>query len=388
MSDPLRIVVLGYITRFPLGGMAWHYLQYVLGFRALGHHVTYLEDSDDHDKSCYDPIRHVNDTDPTYGLRFTKRVFDRLEIGDIWAYYDAHTSTWHGPVANRAVSLCSEADVLVNVSGANPMRPWLEQVPLRIMIDTDPAFEQIRQLTVPNRASLVRAHNAFFTFGVNYRMPGCEIPDDGLAWKPTRQPVVIEHWAARASRPEARFTTIMQWDSYPTREYEGKEFGMKSLSFDQFRSLPNLVDVELEIALGSPNAPRSELQEAGWLVRDPFEVTRDPWVYQAYIGGSKAEFSVAKHGYVVSRSGWFSERSANYLASGRPVVVQETGFSDWMDTGLGVVPFSDLESAAAAIEDVEAAYAAHSDAAREIAREHFESRRVLSELTQLAEVHV
>lgn len=310
MTDRLRIIVLGYVTRFPLGGMAWHYLNYVLGLKALGHdvyYVYYLEDSDDHDQSCYDPIRHVNDTDPTYGLQFTRRMFDRVGFGDRWAYHDAHRGAWHGPVGDQMVAICSDADIVINVSGSCPIRPWLEDVPIRLMIDTDPAFEQVRDLTLVGRAALVDAYNAFFTFGMNYGLAGCTIPDAGVPWLPTRQPVVLEQWPIIEPMPLANFTTIMQWDSYESRTYRGISYGLKSRSFIRYFDLPRRVEPILEIALGSPNAPREELADLGWNGRDPFTVTEDPWLYRRYIQQSKAEFSVAKHGYVVTRSGWFSE---------------------------------------------------------------------------------
>jgi hypothetical protein len=168
------------------------------------------------------------------------------------------------------------------------------------------------------------------------------------------------------------------------REFGGRRYGMKSDSFEPFLELPARVGPVLELAVGSASAPRELLRSKGWSVCDPREPTRDPWTYRSYIEASKAEFSVAKHGYVVTRSGWFSDRSAAYLASGRPVLLQETGFSDWLESGLGVLSFRTLEEAAKGIEEIQRRYELNSRAAREIAESYFDSRKVLSSLVEAA----
>ncbi len=383
-GDHLRVVVLGYIVRCPLGGMAWHHLQYVLGLHQLGHDVWFVEDSDDVPWSCYDPTRGVTDADPTYGLVFAKRTFDRVGLGNRWAYYDAHTCRWLGPAASRILGECRSADLVLNVSGANPLRSWLMDSPVRVYIDTDPAFTQIRNLTDPVRRERSSRHTVFFSFAEGIRAGTASVPDDGLPWRPTRQPVVLDAWAVRPGPRGGRFTTVMQWDSYPSREFGGRRFGMKSASFAEYLELPRRVGPILELAVGGATAPRRELREHGWYVRPSLEPSRDPWTYQRYIRRSKGEFSVAKHGYVASRSGWFSERSATYLASGRPVVVQDTGFSEVIPTGEGLLTFASPDQAVAALEDVNARYDHHQRAARELAAEHFDARKVLRSLVESA----
>jgi hypothetical protein len=391
LSGQLRIVVLGYVIRGPLGGLAWHHLQYVLGLARLGHDVLFVEDSDDY-PACYDPSRGVTDTDPSYGLAFATQTFARLGLGERWAYHDAHTASWLGPAAGHAREACASADVVLNVSGVNPVRPWLAHAPVRVLVDTDPAFTQIRHLDDAAARERAHAHTAFFTFGENVGSPrasrsreaAADLPDDGLPWQPTRQPIVLDAWPVTPGPMDGAFTTVMQWDSYESRRHGGRTYGMKSRSFEPYAGLPGRVAARLEIALGSPSAPRAELAAQGWSIRDPLEVTRDPWTYQAYVRASKAEFSVAKAGYVLSRSGWFSERSACYLASGRPVVVQDSGFSAWLPTGDGVLAFDGPDGAVAAIESVAADYAHHCRAARDIAQSYFDSDAVLSELLERA----
>jgi hypothetical protein len=379
----LRVLVLGYVVRGPWGGMAWHHLHYAAGLAALGHDVYFLEDSDDY-PSCYDPSRNVLDADPSYGLRFAADAFGGLGLGDRWGYFDAHTGRWLGPLADRARALAATADVLLNVSGVNPLRPWLLEVPARVLIDTDPAFTQVRHLTDPAARAAARAHTAFFTFGENFGAPGCAVPDDGLPWRPTRQPVALGCWPVTAGPEDGPFTTVMQWDSYPAREYGGRRLGMKSESFGPYLGLPARAGATLELAVGGPAAPRDLLCANGWRVRDPLGVTRDPWVYQDYLRSSKSEFAVAKHGYAATRSGWFSERTAAYLACGRPAVVQETGFSDWLRPAGGVLAFASPDGAAAGVADVCSRYAFHCREARAVAEACFDARQVLPRLLEQA----
>lgn len=381
----MRIVVLGYVVRCPLGGMAMHYLQYALGLLRLGHDVYFIEDSDDYPECCYDPTRHVTGPDPSYGLLWAGEVFKELGLGERWAYYDAHTNRWHGPCAGRIDQICSGADVLINPSGSCPLRGPLIQIPVRVFIDTDPGFEQVRQLTVPSRRARALEHTAFFTFGENIGRPGCLVADDGITWLPTRQPVVLDLWPVTSGSAQAPFTTVMQWDSYPARELDGMRLGLKSESFGDFLELPQLaLREQFEIALGSPHAPRGRLLQNGWRLRDPLEVTRDPGAYRRFIQDSKAEFSVAKQGYVTTRSGWFSERSAAYLASGRPVVLQDTGYTEWLPSGAGAVSFDDLARAVEAVAEVGSHYQYHCGAARDLAADYFASDRVLTDMLSLA----
>jgi hypothetical protein len=379
----LRVVVAGYIVRGPLGGLVWHHLQYVLGLHRLGHDVYFVEDSDDY-PSCYDPVRDRMDTDPTYGLRFAADTFASIGLAGCWAYYDSHKGHWHGPAAEHVREICARADLLLNISGVNPLRPWLREIPVRCLVDTDPVFMQIRHLSDPRALEQARQHQVFFSFGENLGTARATVPDDGLPWRATRQPVVLDAWPVRPRPAGGKFTTVMQWDSYPARTYQGVRYGMKSASFEPYLDLPARAGPIFELALGSPTGPAAFLRSKGWGVRDPLEVTRDPWMYQRYLQGSRAEFTVAKHGYVVSRCGWFSERSAAYLASGRPVVTQETGFSDWLPTGEGVLAFATPAAALAGVEAVTGRYEAHCAAARALAEEYFDARKVLPTMLETA----
>ncbi len=384
-SSKLRILVLGYVVRRPLGGGCWPTLQYALGMLRLGHDVYFLEDSEDWG-ACYDPIRHITDEDPTYGLAFAARAFEKNELGQRWAYHDAHKGEWHGPCAAKVKELCRTADVLINCSGINPIRPWLESIPRRVYIDTDPAFEQVRQLDDTFRRHRREQHNVFFTYGHNIPSGEAWVPDDGIPWQATRHPVVLDRWPVTPIRGDDPYTTVMLWDSYEPREHAEFRYGMKSESFAPYFDLPVTTGrrEQMELAIGGPGVPKSRLRENGWRVINPLQPTQDPWTYQHYLQRSRGEFTVAKHGYVVSRCGWFSERSAHYLASGRPVVTQDTSFGTWLPTGEGLFAFNDPQSAARALDAIDSDLARHSAAARELAREYFDSDKVLSELLELA----
>jgi len=373
-----RVVVLGYIVRGPIGGMTWHYLNYVVGLQRLGMEVLFLEDSDDY-ASCYDPERHLVSNDPTYGLAYAGAVLERVNLEEQWAYFDAHTAAWHGPRAGDALHFARSADMLINISGVNPVRDWMLQIPVRVLIDTDPAFTQVKHLQDAGARQRAQSFTHYFTFGENFGQPACDVPEDGFDWKPTRQPVVLDLWRKEAPlRESAPFTTVMQWDSYKELRHDGRVYGMKSASFSPYFDLPRHTTTPLEIALGSRDAPRAQLKENGWGIRDPLEISQTPWTYQAYILRSAGEFAVAKDAYVRTNSGWFSERSACYLAAGRPVILQDTGFSRHLPTGSGLFAFANPEQAVEALDRCASDLRAQAKAAREVARESFDPATILN----------
>jgi hypothetical protein len=372
----LRVIVLGFLVREPTG-QAWHYLNYVRGLADLGHDVYYIEDSDDV-ATCYDGSLNGPTTDPTVGLRFASRVFDRAGLGDRWAYFDAHANAWKGARAGDARQLCESADLVLNVSGINPLRGWFDPVPARAMIDTDPGFTQIRNLTVPRYRKRSEAHTRFFSFGENIGKPGCTVPADGFCWQPTRQPVALTAWPCAQVEHSGKYTTVMQWQSF-TNPYTlgGLRLAMKSESFASLSHLPRQLGDIFEIALRGDAAAHAALRNDGWGIADIDALSLDPWAYQRFIQNSKAEIGIAKAGYLVTRSGWFSEQSAGYLASGRPVLHQDSGFADWLPTGAGVLSFRSPEDVVDAVAEVDRAYDRHCRAARELAVEHFAAQRVL-----------
>lgn len=380
-GNRLRIVVLGYVVRWPLGGMVWSNLHFLMGLRDLGHEVYYLEDSDDY-ASCYDPERSLTDANPAYGLSFAAKVLGRLGFAEHWAFHDAHTSTWHGPLAAKVHSITGSADVVLNLACANPLRPWLQNIPKRVYLDEDPAFTQIRLLSDEKARQRALAHNVFATFGENIPRGTARLPGSELPWVATRQPVFLPAVPVATPCPAGKFTTVMQWQSYRTLAFDGVRYGVKAESFEPLQDLPAATGPVFEIALGGANVPRGELRRKGWNLVNPLPLSFDPWTYEAFIRESKAEFGLAKEGYVVANTGWFSERSACYLAMGRPVLAQETGFSEWLKSSGGVVPFSNVDEATAGVRTIEANYTQHCQAARNVAEEYFDSRKVLPEFLE------
>lgn len=349
----LRVIVLGWLIRGPAGGCAWHYLNYILGLAELGHDVYYIEDSGDI-PACYDPGMSNPNNDASYGLRFTSRILNSVGLGDRWAYYDAPTNEWEGARACDARQLCATADLVLNVSGANPLRDWLARVPARGLIDTDPGFTQLRNLTDPNFHCRCDLHTAFFSFGANIGKPCSLVPSDDFPWQATRQPVALGAWPKVAGARHGQYTTVLTWESPDLFEYDGLRLSsLKSEAFRPFIRLPERLGRIFQLAVRGSPAALAALREAGWDVADVDAVADDPWTYQAFIQGSKAEFGIAKVGYLATQSGWFSERSAVYLASGRPVVAQDTGFPEWLPCGTGVFAFSSPKEVVHAISEID-----------------------------------
>lgn len=379
----MQILVLGYIVRGPLGGLVWHHFQYVLGLKQMGHEVLFLEDSDDF-AGCYNPDTFETTDNPKYGLAFIHDLFATYEMKSQWAYYDAHTGKWYGNTRKMVTDFCAKAEVVLNLSGVNPLRDWWTNIPCRILVDTDPAFTQIKHLSDEHAMNRAKAHTHFATYGENFGKEACKIPDDGFPWQPTRQPVCLNLWNMSPSKSDGNWTTVMQWDSYKTGEYKGALYGMKSLSFEPYISLPKYcLSEKLELALGSANAPKAALEKEGWKISNPLEVTRTPAVFQKYIESSKGEWSIAKHGYVITKSGWFSERTLNYMASGKPVVIQDTGFTDFIPTGNGVLVFSNMEEAIEQLIKAAKDYEYHCLQSRQIVAAYFEAEMVLQSLLSL-----
>lgn len=380
----LRIIVTGYMFRFPLGGNAWVYLQYVLGFSRLGHEVIYVEEVGGSAGCCYDPNRNVSDNNYEYALEFADTTFERYSLSNNWAIYDAYRELWVGPCSGRILDVCASADLFVSVSGVDKLRPWFENISVRVLVDTDPVFTQIRNLTDLSWHEDTARYTTHLSFGENIARGASEVPDDGFPWQATRPPIVLEVWPVTCGRPKGMYRTVMKWESYEGRRYADKYYGMKAEAIEPYIGLPRETASLFELAVTVGAETTEKLLNGGWNLGDPLKATRDLATYQSYIQASKAEFSVAKHGYVVSRSGWFSDRSAAYLASGRPVVVQETGFSDWLEVGAGVFAFSSEKQAVTGINEINAKYEYHCRAAREIAIAYFDANEVLSRIIETA----
>jgi hypothetical protein len=384
----VRIVVTGLLGQYAFGGVTWDYLQYLLGFRALGHDVWYLEDSG---AWPYDPVRQTIGEDCTYNVNYLRGIMREFDLGDRWIYRNGADGKFHGAGEAAARDLIKNGDLLVNVSSAGWLKDYDFGVKHQMFIDGDPMFCQVSLLDPKNAdySARVRAHDSHFTFGLNVGRPGCLAPDTGIRWKKTVQPIALDQWPMQAEAAPDRFTTVMNWSSYAPVEWEGKRYGQKNLEFERFKLLPGQTPQRLEMAMGEgvgAKRPTEELRALGWIILEADQVLPDHLSYREFLRTSKAEWSVAKHGYVAGRTGWFSCRTACYLALGRPAVVQETGWSDTIPAGDGLLAFSTPEEAVEAIADINDHYAEHQAAARAVAEQYFEAKKVCADLLVQAEI--
>jgi hypothetical protein len=378
----MRIVVTGLLAQYAFGGVTWDYIQYLLGFRALGHEVWYLEDSG---AWPYDPVRETISEDCTYNVNYLRGMMAEFGFDDRWIYRNGADGKFHGAGEAAARDLIKHGDLLVNVSSAGWLRDYEFGVRHQMFIDGDPMFCQVGLLDPAKHeyAGRVRAHDSHFTFGLNVGGPGCLAPDTGIRWKKTVQPIALERWPFQAEPAPDRFTTVMNWASYAPIEWQEKIYGQKDLEFEKFKALPGCTPQHFEMAMGQgvgAKRPTDELRALGWTILEAGEVLPNHRAYHEFLRTSKAEWSVAKHGYVAARTGWFSCRTACYLALGRPAVVQETGWSEFIPAGDGVLAFSTLEEAVEAIADINDHYAEHQAAARALAEQYFEARKVCDDL--------
>jgi hypothetical protein len=372
----MKILCSGHLVRYPQGGHSWHHLQYLVGFLRLGHEVTFFEHFGWPD-SCYDPARNDMTSDPSYGLAYLKTLLEPHGLQDRWCYL-AEDGTAYGMSREQLAQICRECDVYFNLSNINWISE-LEECRLRVLVDTDPVFSQIGGFGMGGPYS---RYHRLFTYGENVHRPGSSMPDGGVRWLPTRQPVVTDLWPVTPGDSAQPFTTVMNWSAYGDREWKGEVYGQKDREFEPFFSLPQDIGCPMEMAVAAPTPVRTRLQDGGWNVTDPRVVSQDPWSYQQYLRRSRAEFCVAKHGYVRTHCGWFSDRSTGYLASGRPVVVQDTGFSDFLPCGQGLLAYRTPQEAVAAIRQVNEEYDIHCRAARVVVEKCFDARRVLGQLLE------
>ena len=408
MDSSLRIIVTGLIAQHRLlGGVTWDYLQVVLGIKRLGHDVYYIEGSGEWPYSFDGPAGGdgvANDPRPT--VEHLASVMARFGLSTKWAYQFPPTSEWFGLSDEKRTDLIRSADLLINVSGTLERPEDYRGVRRLVYIDTDPVFTQI-DIAGDNsgRRHQVDAHDVHFTFG---ECLGKHLPDTGHRWHPTRQPIVLSEWVSSVPHHDV-FTTVMNWTSYKVVMYCGRTYGQKDVEFLKFMGLPQKVlPTTLEVALHKPHirwpsnyentpacirsldrdnatwTPHEVLTQLGWRVVDATEVCSDSDSYRRYIQQSKGEWSVAKNGYVEGKAGWFSCRSACYLAAGRPVIVQDTGFSKVLPVGEGLLAFGTLDEAEAGIREVEGNYRRHAKAARSIAEAYFDSDKVLNRLLEVA----
>ena len=376
-----RIIIAGSLAQKPrFGGHTWAMLQFVLGFKRLGCDVLFV----DHLQSelCVNDKGEPSSLEESENLRYFVRTMDEFNLSESYALLCGNGEQVIGMSRARLLEWASRADVMINVMGYVRDEELLSRVRKLVFLDIDPGFGQMWQEL--GLCTMFKGHDCYVTIGENIGRQNCNIPICGLQWITMRQPVHLEYWKPSHNTAKRGFTSIASWRGpYDPIEFQGKTYGLRVHEFRKIAALPQLCGERFELALDihpADIADRTLLERSGWNVIEPMSVSSDPWCYQAFIQESAAEFMVAKNIYVATQSGWFSDRSGCYLASGKPVLAQDTGLSSLYPVGEGLLTFTSLEGAIAGVEEISRNYSRHARAARDIAEEYFDSSKVLQNL--------
>ena len=378
-----RIVVVGTVASDPYAGMAWMHMQIVVGLRRLGHEAYYFEITS---TWPYDPIRQTRVCDSDYALPYLRRVAEQFGLGDRWAYRRSYSdNAWFGLERAQAENLLAHADAVLSVAGATGFAKEDLRIGRLIYYGTDPGHHEMGVAEGDEKVSkFIAEHDEFVTYGENIGTPHSPLPPLQPLRARTRQPVLLDCWESGAPS-KAEFTTVANFrHAGRDVEFRGELYRWsKHHEFLKFIDVPKRVSDPVELATGLGNLSdedRQTLESNAWRLTDAHPFTVDPFAYRGYVRASRGEFTVAKDLNVRLRTGWFSERSACYLAAGRPVITQDTGFGTCVPTGEGLFAFNTLEDVLAAFEAVASDYEKHSRAARSIAEEYFRAETVLARL--------
>jgi hypothetical protein len=379
-----RVVVLHLAGRYPFAGVMWQLLHHLLGLRALGLDVYYLED---HGDWVYDPISQTSASDPRRNLDMLAATLRRFDFGERWGFYDAVRHEYLGMRRTRCLDLLTDADAVVNLCGASAPRDEHRRARCLAYIETDPGGLGIEiHNKTPLGLEIVAAHNLFFTYAANIGSADCHLVTGGLTWHPTRPPVLMDQWfqSAGIQEPE-KFTTVGTWHN----KGHDIEIAGETYYWSKHVNFRNVLDVArraaqpIELATDLNSGPDYDRAlDGGFTFRPVVPMSLDIDAYRQYISTSRGEFTVAKDRYVRTRSGWFSDRSVCYLAAGRPVVTQRTGFEKYVSEGHGLMGFDNAREAVEVIRAINADYPHHARAAREIARDYFDARNLLDQMAE------
>ena len=373
----------------PIAGVVWQHVHYVVGLQRLGHEVYYIEDSA---RLPYNPETFEVNDEFDYAAEIMSKLAAEFDFKDRWCYCARYLK--ENPTAGLPLKkirqLYREADAILNICGTQEFNEDLLKSDRIIYVESDPGVEQIKiDKGVRSTIDYLKRHHALFTFGENVPTKNFSVPKHGFKWNATRQPVVTDLWkTARGPKRAAVFTSIANWSTSGLKDitWRGRKYlWSKSREFLRFVAAPKKSGETFELATNIQDArTRKTFLDNGWRFTSPRQISVDYWLYRDYIKQSKGEFTVAKDQYVRLNTGWFSDRSACYLAAGRPVITQETGFTKNYGGDKGLLAFRSLSEIAEAVKMVNADYKKHSDAARQIAREIFEAEKVLKSLLDRA----
>ena len=383
------IIVAGAMAQKPgRGGHTWVFLQYLLGFKKLGWKVLFL----DHLPAGMTVDEHGGPAtlDASWNLTYMREVMCRFQLADSYAVFCGEDPEPRGLSRAAVLERVKSSSALLNVMGYLRDEEILAAAPLRVFLDIDPGFGQMWHAL--GQYDLFEGHEAFVTIGQHIGESSCPIPTCGRTWITTKPPVVIEAWPVKfRDTADLPVTSVISWrGAYGPVEYQGHTYRLRPTEFRKFVTLPAAAGGAFELALDihpGDAADLSMLHANGWTLVPPGQAARTPWRYADYILGSAAELMVAKNMYVDTRSGWISDRSVCYMASGRPVLVQDTGISGLLPTGAGMLVFNTVDEAAEAVRAIRREPARHQRAARHLAEEHFDSSVVLGALVKRLGIH-
>jgi hypothetical protein len=363
------------------GGEAWVRLSWVRGLQQLGFRVVFVEQIAH--AACVDEAGTAVPFAQSANLSYFRQVTERFDLADSAVLIEEESSQIYGCSYGELVDLVTEAELLINVSGHLRLEPLMQRIRHKVFVDIDPGFTQFWH-AAGNPGARLAGHDHYFTIGENIGTDECSIPTSGIPWRPTRQPVVLGDWPVVTTPPPIRFTTVASWRGpFGSIDYGGQTYGLKVHEFRKVIDLPQRTPLPFEIALAihpADDQDRRALLAHGWTLEDPRTVAVDPIAFRRYVRDSGAEFSVAQGVYVETNSGWFSDRTVRYLASGKPVLVQDTGFDRTLPVGDGLLSFRTLDDAVAGAEEIARNYEHHCRAARALAEEYFDSDMVLGRL--------
>jgi hypothetical protein len=384
-----RIVVMGFMGSIPIAGVIWQHIHYIVGLKRLGHDVYYVEDSA---RLPYNPETFEVNEELDYAAKILDRLSRDFDFKNRWAFCARFLkgNPTAGLPLKKIRQLYREADAILNICGTQEFNDDLLTNERILYVESDPGVEQIK---IDKRATstidYLRRHHALFTFGENVGTKNFPVPAHGFKWLPTRQPIVTDLWKTNRSPPRtAVFTSVANWSTSGLKDitWRGEKYlWSKSREFLRFIAAPKKAGEPFELATDiKDQATREKFERNNWRLTSPLQLSVDYWLYRDYIQRSKGEFTVAKDQYIRLNTGWFSDRSGCYLAAGRPVIIQETGFTKHYGNNGGLFAFSSLKEIVDAVKMINADYAKHSRAARGLARDVFEAEKVVGSLLERA----
>ena len=381
-----KIIVFGILFWYPLAGVTYQFLHYLVGLRRLGYDPYYIEDSG---RWIYDPRLNEFSPDVTGNLEMVVPYLKTHGFGDRWAFRGNYPDgKCYGLTEAQILQLYRDADAFLNVTGAQEIRDEHLAIKRRIYVESDPFASQVKVAKGDEgMIKMLAAHDTHFSFGENLGAPDCDVPIEKFRWLPTRQPVAVELWNNGAPIGGPNYTTITTWHNKGKNlDWRGDTwYWTKDREFEKFLKLPRRRPaLAFELATSVGEDVQRLLRDQGWRQTGSVEISKDADLYREYIQQSHGEFTVARDQYVRPHTGWFSDRTACYLAAGRPAITQETGFSKFLPTGKGLFGFKSMDDILKAVDAIESDYAGHCRAARDIAAEYFAAERVVGSLVERA----